>query len=118
MPLKIKLIDRIMQRLDKDRNRRLAKNAAPFPVEPSYWTSDSGNAEVEFVIQGEKEVFPIEAKAGINTKAKSLRVYRELFNPPYAIRTSLQPYHDGENVKDIPLYAFGIHISRLLSPAR
>ena len=87
-------------------------------IEPSYWTSDSGNAEVEFVIQGEKEVFPIEAKAGINTKAKSLRVYRELFNPPYAIRTSLQPYHDGENVKDIPLYAFGIHVSRLLSPAR
>ncbi len=87
-------------------------------IEPRYWTSDSGNAEVEFVIQGEKEVFPIEAKAGINTKAKSLRVYKELFNPPYAIRTSLQPYHDGENVKDIPLYAFGIHVSRLLSPAR
>lgn len=35
-----------------------------------------------------------------------------------AVRTSLQPYHDGENVKDIPLYAFGIHVSRLLSPAR
>ena len=87
-------------------------------IEPSYWTSDSGNAEVEFVIQGEKDVFPVEAKAGINTKAKSLKVYRELFNPPYAIRTSLQPYHDGEAVKDIPLYAFGIHVSQLLSPAR
>ena len=66
----------------------------------------------------ENDVFPVEAKAGINTKAKSLRVYRELFNPPYAIRTSLQPYHDGEAVKDIPLYAFGIHVSQLLSPAR
>ena len=87
-------------------------------VTPSYWSSDSGNAEVEFVVQGEKDVFPIEAKAGINTKAKSLKVYRGLFNPPYAIRTSLQPYHDGENVKDIPLYAFGLHVSRLLSPAR
>ncbi|MBR3957610.1 MAG: ATP-binding protein [Kiritimatiellae bacterium] len=87
-------------------------------IEPSYWTSDSGNAEVEFVIQGENDVFPVEAKAGINTKAKSLKVYRELFNPPYAIRTSLQPYHDGEAVKDIPLYAFGIHVSQLLSPTR
>ena len=66
----------------------------------------------------ENDVFPVEAKAGINTKAKSLKVYRELFNPPYAIRTSLQPYHDGEAVKDIPLYAFGIHVSQLLSPAR
>ena len=87
-------------------------------ITSNYWSSDSGNAEVEFVIQGEKNVFPVEAKAGINTKAKSLKVYRGLFNPPYAIRTSLQPYHDGENVKDIPLYAFGIHVSRLLSPAR
>lgn len=85
-------------------------------IEPSYWTSDSGNAEVEFVVQGEKDIFPVEVKSGINTKAKSLKVYNGLFRPPYAIRTSLQPHHDGETVKDIPLYAFGLHISRLLSP--
>ena len=84
-------------------------------IATNYWSSDSGNAEVEFVVQGEKDVFPIEAKAGINTKAKSLRVYRELFSPPYAIRTSLQPHHDGEHVKDIPLYAFGSHIARLIA---
>ena len=87
-------------------------------IEPSYWTSDSGNAEVEFVFQGEKDIFPVEVKSGINTKAKSLKVYRGLFQPPYAIRTSLQSYHDGEAVKDIPLYAFGIHISRFLSSAQ
>lgn len=83
-------------------------------ITPNYWSSDSGNAEVEFVVQGEKDAFPVEAKAGINTKAKSLKVYRELFNPPYAIRTSLQPHHDGETVKDIPLYAFGLHIPRFI----
>jgi len=83
-------------------------------ITPNYWSSDSGNAEVEFVVQGEKSVFPVEAKAGINTKAKSLKVYMGLFNPPYAIRTSLQPHHDGENIKDIPLYAFGLHIPRLI----
>ena len=83
-------------------------------ITSNYWSSDSGNAEVEFVVQGEKNVFPIEAKAGINTKAKSLKVYRERFNPPYAIRTSLQPHHDGETVKDIPLYAFGLQIPKLI----
>ena len=57
-------------------------------IAASYWSSDSGNAEVEFVVQGEKDVFPIEAKAGINTKAKSLKVYRELFSPPSAPRFS------------------------------
>ena len=63
-------------------------------IAPNYWTSDSGNAEVEFVIQGATAVFPVEAKAGVNTKAKSLKIFRELFKPPYAIRTSLQPHHD------------------------
>ena len=83
---------------------------------PYYWTSDSGNAEVEFVVQGETCVFPIEAKAGINTKAKSLKVFRELFSPPYAIRTSLVPHVDGTVTKDIPLYAFGTQLPFLLKP--
>ena len=75
--------------------------------EPFYWTNDVGNAEVEFVIQGERGVYPVEVKAGINTQAKSLKVYRELFSPPFSFRTSLAPVHDGVEVKDIPLYAFG-----------
>ena len=41
---------------------------------PHYWSNDAGNAEVEFVIQGEHAVYPIEAKAGINTQAKSEEV--------------------------------------------
>lgn len=83
-------------------------------IAPYYWTSDSGNAEVEFVVQSETATFPIEAKAGINTKAKSLKVFRELFNPPYAIRTSLNPHAEGPFTKDIPLYAIGSRISSLL----
>ena len=75
--------------------------------EPCYWTNDAGNAEVEFVIQGERDVYPVEVKAGINTQAKSLKVYRALFSPPFSFRTSLAAPHDGAVVKDIPLYAFG-----------
>jgi len=82
---------------------------------PYYWTSDSGNAEIEFVVQGETNVFPVEAKAGINTKAKSLKVYRDLFAPPHAIRTSLAPHADGTATKDIPLYAFGSQLPNLLT---
>ena len=81
---------------------------------PHNWTSDSGNAEVEFVVQGESNVFPIEAKAGINTKAKSLKAYRDLCAPPYAIRTSLAPHADGAQTKDIPLDAFGSQLPALL----
>lgn len=81
---------------------------------PGYWTNDAGNAEVEFVVQGEGGVYPVEAKAGINTQAKSLKVYRKLFNPPFAVRTSLAAAHDGDGLKDIPLYAFGPAIRRHL----
>ena len=42
-------------------------------VEPDYWSADAGNAEVEFVALGAGGVVPIEAKAGLNTKAKSLK---------------------------------------------
>lgn len=74
---------------------------------PAYWTNDAGNAEVEFVVQGEKGVYPVEAKAGINTQAKSLKVYRKLFSPPFAVRTSLADARDGTDTKDIPLFALG-----------
>jgi len=83
-------------------------------LSPYYWTSDSGNAEIEFVIQGETSAFPVEVKAGINTKAKSLKAYRDLFAPPFAIRTSLAPHADGTTTKDIPLFAFGIRLPTLL----
>ena len=79
-----------------------------------YWTNDAGNAEVEFVVQGDGGVYPVEAKAGINTQAKNLKVYRKLFNPPFAVRTSLAAAHDGDGQKDIPLYAFGPAIRRHL----
>ena len=39
-----------------------------------YWSSESGNAEVDFVVQGEEDVYPLEIKAERNLKARSLRV--------------------------------------------
>ncbi len=80
---------------------------------PCYWTNDAGNAEVEFVVQGANGVYPVEAKAGINIQAKSLKVYRRLFSPPFALRTSLAAAHDGDEVKDIPLFVFGPAVRRL-----
>jgi len=83
--------------------------------EPCYWTNDAGNAEVEFVIQGERGVFPVEVKARINTQAKSLKVFRKLFSPPFSFRTSLAVARDGAEVKDVPLYAFGPAVGKLVN---
>ncbi len=74
-----------------------------------YWTSE-GLAEVDFVISKEQSIFPLEVKAGISKKKKSLLVYDEKFSkedhpPPILSRTSLRNFaHDGKIV-NYPLYA-------------
>ena len=55
---------------------------------PYYWTSD-GKAEVEFVLQLDKDIIPIEVKAESNINGNSLSVYTKKYNPPYRIRFSM-----------------------------
>ena len=50
------------------------KNYDDIPV--TYWGTDTGTAEVDFVIQKTNQVIPIEVKASTNLKAKSLATYR------------------------------------------
>ena len=70
-----------------------------------YWTSGSGGAEVDFVCQFANEIIPIEVKAERNLRAKSLQVYRDKYNPPLAVRTSLAPQAWHSGLLDLPLYA-------------
>ncbi|GHU61984.1 ATPase [Spirochaetia bacterium] len=74
-----------------------------------YWANDrkKGIAEVDFVIQYNGEIIPIEAKAAVNLKAKSLKTYMDYYRPPAAIRTSLSRYGRNESLYDIPLYLIG-----------
>lgn len=70
-----------------------------------YWTNETSRSEVDFVIQRESKVIPVEVKAATNLKARSLKIYMEQFKPELAIRTSLADYKKTENLVDIPLYA-------------
>ena len=70
-----------------------------------YWTNSGNTAEIDFVIQTEDSVVPIEVKATTNLQAKSLKVYMEKYHPNHAIRTSLSDYNQNENLIDMPLYA-------------
>jgi uncharacterized protein len=45
------------------------------------WSSDASQAEVDFIIQAEGSIFPLEVKASENLQAKSLRSYRDRFTP-------------------------------------
>lgn len=72
-----------------------------------YWTNDRSTSEVDFVIQEEGEIIPIEVKSGENLKAKSFRLFCEKYNPQKAIRTSLTDYKEESWMENVPLYAIG-----------
>ncbi len=74
-------------------------------IASNYWTPDAGDAELDFVIQGGDNIYPLEAKAGINTKSKSLKLFRESFKPVKSYRTSLNEWHPDADPEEVPLYA-------------
>jgi hypothetical protein len=69
-----------------------------------YWESER-RAEVDFVIQREGKLIPIEVKSADNTRAKSLKVYMETYKPDYAIKLSAKNFGFEDGKKTVPLYA-------------
>lgn len=70
-----------------------------------YWTAERGTAEVDFVIENGSDVIPVEAKAEVNLQAKSLKVYRDKFQPKLSIRTSMMDYKKEDWLLNLPLWA-------------
>ena len=69
-----------------------------------YWESDRG-AEVDFIIQRNGTIIPIEVKSADNTQAKSLKVYMDAYKPQYAIKMSAKNFGFADKKKMVPLYA-------------
>lgn len=68
-----------------------------------YWESERG-AEIDFVIQRDVNLIPIEVKSADNTRAKSLKVYMETYKPAYAIKLSAKNFGFEDGEKTVPLY--------------
>ncbi len=73
-------------------------------LQPYYWESQ-GTAELDFTIQLRDNIVPIEAKASVNTKAKSLDTFRKKYNIEKSIRISAKNFGFENGIKSIPLYA-------------
>jgi predicted AAA+ superfamily ATPase len=71
---------------------------------PLYWTSE-GKAEVDFVLQLNGKVVPVEVKKGRRNRSKSLGVFIEKYKSDYAIRISKKNFGFENNIKSVPLYA-------------
>ncbi|WP_297967677.1 DUF4143 domain-containing protein [uncultured Anaerovibrio sp.] len=72
-----------------------------------YYTNDRGSCEINFVIDTGNLVVPVEVKAEVNLRAKSLKTYREKFSPEICVRTSMADYKEEEWLINLPLYAVG-----------
>ncbi len=71
----------------------------------AYYFSASSHNEIDFMIQQEEQVVPIEVKAEENVKSKSLKAYVDKYAPEKAVRISMKSYNKEKWLVNIPLYA-------------
>lgn len=72
---------------------------------PYYFASKTSTCEIDFMVQKNGAIVPVEVKAEDNLQSKSLRVFCEKHKPKYAVRTSMADYRQQEWMTNIPLYA-------------
>jgi predicted AAA+ superfamily ATPase len=69
-----------------------------------YWASEH-TAEIDFVMQNERDIIGIEVKKGTKVRSRSLGVFVQKYNPSYCIRFSEKNFGFENGVKSVPLYA-------------
>lgn len=72
-----------------------------------YWSAERSTAEVDFLIQWNRMISPVEVKAEENLQAKSLKVFHEKFKPVVSVRTSMSDFREQDWMVNLPLYAIG-----------
>ena len=70
-----------------------------------YYTNDRGSCEIDFVLDTGEKIVPLEVKADVNLRAKSLKTYCEKYTPMLAIRSSMADYRQEDRLVNLPLYA-------------
>lgn len=70
-----------------------------------YWSAVNSRGEIDFLIQQEENILPIEVKAEENLQAKSLRSFVERNPGLHGVRLSMSPYREQEWLTNYPLYS-------------
>lgn len=82
-----------------------------------YYTNDRGSCEVDFIVDTGVHIIPVEVKAEVNLKAKSLKTYCEKYTPEIAVRTSMTDYKKEDWLTNLPLYAI-LYLPKLASSTK
>lgn len=70
-----------------------------------YWSAENSRGAIDFLLQREEEILPVEVKAEENLQAKSLRVFVERNPGLKGIRLSMSPYREQDWLVNYPLYS-------------
>jgi predicted AAA+ superfamily ATPase len=76
----------------------------------SYWTNESGTAELDFMTEKNGTFYPLEIKATENLKSKSLKVFHDKYPEIHCLRCSLSNFRDEKWMSNIPLYALARYL--------
>lgn len=75
-------------------------------VKAYYYSAENSKGEIDFLIQKNNGVYPIEVKSSENLQAKSLKAFAEKYKLGNAIRISMSDYRKQDWMTNLPLYAF------------
>lgn len=70
-----------------------------------YWSNDKSPSEIDFVMQYEDSIYPIEVKSGRSVQGRSLTALLQRQPELHGLRFSLLPYCQQDTITNIPLYA-------------
>lgn len=84
----------------------MAYNSCYLPNELFYWKRDKPgkSAEIDYVVQVDDMIVPVEVKAGKTGTLRSLKYFLNEKNIPFGVRISMQPLSYQDNILSIPLY--------------
>ena len=94
----------------------LKKNASCYSDDELYcWVREkkNANAQIDFVVQCDENVIPVEVKSGKSGKMQSMWVFLDEKKSEYGIRFSLENFGQFDKIKIFPLYAVGKAITYL-----
>ena len=81
---------------------------AHFSLSLYYWRSKGGKAELDFLCEFKDRICPLEVKAGINPKSKSLKSYDLQYKPARLVRTNLLNFKKDGKIGNLPLYGISL----------
>ena len=76
-------------------------------LHPFYWSAENSRGEIDFIVQDDGDIYPIEVKAAENLRSRSLRAFNEKYEAMSPRRFSLSGYRDEGWMRNVPLFAIG-----------